>query len=99
MKYIIGFAVLVSVVLLAFIIFYSRPVIDQNLVQPSNPTVTIPAEQPSTSAGQSQSVQDLPTMTPHPPGSPIPEVNPRRSPKNGSNDQSQNSPLESPDER
>jgi len=72
-------AVLVGMLILLLEIFYGWPASAQTPHKPTpTPRVTVVSE--PISPGVSQEVQNLPTVIPHPPGVPIPEVNPRQHP-------------------
>lgn len=79
MKTVLYLAVSVGVLILLSVIFYEWSVSAQT---PPNltPTAQVPVVGEPVSPGVSQEVQNLPTVTPHPPGVPIPEVNPRQRP-------------------
>jgi hypothetical protein len=72
-------AVLVGVLILLLEIFYKWPVSAQ-APHKSTPTSQLPVVSEPVSPGVSQEVQNLPTVTPRPPGIPVPEVNPRQRP-------------------
>lgn len=91
MKIVQYLAVLVGLLIVLLAIFYRWPVNAQAPHKPT-PTARLPVVGEPVSPGVSQEVQNLPTVTPRPPGVPVPEVNPRQRPnleRSGTASQSQ----------
>ncbi|MBI1877993.1 MAG: hypothetical protein HYR94_07170 [Chloroflexi bacterium] len=79
MKTLLYLVVLVGVLIVLLEMFYGWPVSAQTPNKPT-PTSQLPIVGEPVSPGVSQGVQNLPTVTPRPPGVPAPEVNPRQRP-------------------